>query len=85
VETAKKEGIITIPLGCINPNGCIFVVGNDGETVYERHISTGLQDINKVEVISGVSPDEEVVVSPYEAINKRLTDNGKIFIDRDQH
>lgn len=85
VETAKKEGIITIPIGCINSNGCIFVVGNGGETVNERHISTGLQDINKIEVISGVSPDEEVVVSPYDAINKRLTDNGKIFIDRDQH
>ena len=85
VETEKKEGIITIPLGCINANGCIFVVGNDGETVNERHISTGLQDINKIEVVSGVSPDDEVVVSPYEAINKRLTDNGKIFIDRDQH
>lgn len=85
VETAKKEGIITIPIGCINANGCIFVVGNGGETVNERHISTGLQDINKIEVISGVSPDEEVVVSPYDAINKRLTDNGKIFIDRDQH
>ena len=85
VETEKKEGIITIPLGCINANGCIFVVGNDGKTVNERHISTGLQDINKIEVVSGVSPDDEVVVSPYEAINKRLTDNGKIFIDRDQH
>lgn len=83
IKTAEKTGIIALPLRCINPNGCIFVVGKDGTTVEERHIVTGIQDINHIEIIDGVTIDEEVVISPYEAITRSLTDNAKVFIDRD--
>lgn len=83
IITEKKDGIITIPLRCINSNGCIFVVENGSSIVREREIVTGIQDISNIEIISGVDMDEEVVTGPYEAINKSLTDNGKVFIDRD--
>lgn len=82
INTEKKEDIITVPLRCINPNGCIFVVSNDRNTVQERRIITGIQDIHRIEIIDGLEPDEEIVIGPHEAINKSLTDNGKIFIDR---
>lgn len=83
INTEKKEKIITVPLRCINPNGCIFVVSNDRTTVQQRSIITGIQDIHRIEIIEGIGPDEEIVIGPHEAINKSLTDNGKIFIDRD--
>lgn len=85
IITDKKDGIITIPLRCINSNGCIFVVENGRSIVRERKIVTGIQDISRVEVIGGLDMDEEVVTGPYEAINKSLTDDGKVFIDRDKH
>lgn len=83
IKTEEKEGIITLPLRCINSNGCIFVVCKDGTTVEERHITTGIQDINRIEITDGIGIGEEVVISPYEAINKSLTDHAKVFIDRD--
>lgn len=85
ITTEKKDNIITIPLKCINSNGCIFVVRDDGSTVEERRVITGIQDINNIEIIDGLSMEEMVVSGPYDAINRSLTDNGKIFIDRDQH
>lgn len=85
ITTEKKDNIITIPLKCINSNGCIFVVRDEGSTVEERRVVTGIQDINNIEIIDGLSMEEMVVSGPYDAINRSLTDNGKIFIDRDQH
>lgn len=85
ITTEKKDNIITIPLKCINSNGCIFVVRDDGSTVEERRVVTGIQDIDNIEIIDGLSMEEIVVSGPYEAINRSLTDNGKVFIDRDQH
>lgn len=85
ITTEKKDNIITIPLKCINSNGCIFVVRDDGSTVEERRVVTGIQDINNIEIIDGLSMEEMVVSGPYDAINRSLTDNGKVFIDRDQH
>lgn len=85
ITTEKKDNIITIPLKCINSNGCIFVVRDDGSTVEERRVVTGIQDIDNIEIIDGLSMEEMVVSGPYDAINRSLTDNGKVFIDRDQH
>lgn len=83
ITTEKKDNIITIPLKCINSNGCIFVVRDDGSTVEERRVVTGIQDIDNIEIIDGLSMEEMVVSGPYDAINRSLTDNGKVFIDRD--
>lgn len=87
IQTDKKDNIITIPLQCINSNGCIFVVEESGNsfTVKERKVSTGIQNMNSIEIKSGLSVDEMVVSAPYEAINKRLSDNGKVHINRDKH
>lgn len=85
IETEKKDSIITLPIRCINSNGCIFVVRNGGTSVEMRRVVTGIQDINNIEILEGVGVEEEIVISPYDAINRTLTDNGKIFIDRDQY
>jgi HlyD family secretion protein len=85
ILTDKKDDIILIPLRCINSNGCIFVVRNDGSSVQMRRVRTGIQDINMIETADGLKEGEIVVEGPYEAINNILTDNGKIHFDRDQH
>ncbi len=83
IYTEKKDNIITIPLRCINSNGCIFVIKNNNASVEERKVTTGIQDLHNIEILKGVGLDEKVVIAPYEAINKNLTDNGKVHIDRD--
>ena len=83
IETDRKDEIITIPLQCINSNGCIFVVEEESLTVKEQSILTGIQDINNIEIIDGVALGTKIVIGPYEAINKTLHTNGKIHINRD--
>jgi HlyD family secretion protein len=40
-----------------------------------RVVTTGLQDDNYIEVLTGLSDNEEIVVAPYSIISKKLKDN----------
>jgi HlyD family secretion protein len=46
----------------------------------QRKIKTGIQDKNFIEIISGVSENETIVVAPYNAISKKLKDGEKVQI-----
>lgn len=48
------------------------------EIVYLREVETGIQDNIYIEILSGVSLEEEIVVSPYSVISKKLTNNMKV-------
>lgn len=60
----------------------VFVVNEEGESpvVMMREVSTGIQDKNFIEVLSGLEGDEKVVVSPYSAISKKLNDSTLVEI-----
>lgn len=47
----------------------IFVVNNDGETAQRRDIKLGRRNSQFIEVLDGLVPGENVVVSPYTAYN----------------
>jgi HlyD family secretion protein len=47
-------------------------------TVEMRKVATGIQDSYYIEVISGLQQDEEIVVSPYSAISRRLKDKDPV-------
>lgn len=49
----------------------VFVVNKEGK-VEKRVVKTGIQDINYIEVLSGLKPGDEIVTAPYNAISKTL-------------
>ena len=57
----------------------VFVLQKDG-TVKKTVVKSGIQDINYIEVVRGLSPGEEVVIGPYTAISKTLKDGMKVKV-----
>jgi HlyD family secretion protein len=57
----------------------IFVLQKDG-TVKKAVVKSGIQDINYIEVLNGISAGDEVVVGPYIAISKTLKDGMKVNV-----
>jgi HlyD family secretion protein len=61
-----------------DPKEVVFVTS--GDIVRMREVKTGIQDNNFIEILSGLSLDEEVVVAPYSAISRKLQDSTLIEI-----
>jgi HlyD family secretion protein len=61
-----------------DPKEVVFVITDN--VVRLREVSTGIQDNNFIEVVSGLTIDEEVVVAPYSAISRKLQDSTLIEI-----
>ena len=57
----------------------VFVVTKEG-TVQKRVVKTGIQDVNYIEVLSGLKKGDEIVTAPYNAISQTLKDADKIKI-----
>lgn len=92
IRTETKVGALSIPLQAIttrsdlnkdtlNKEGAkiieqVFVVNKD--TVDVRKITTGIQDLNNIEVISGLKEGDVIVTGPYIAISKTLKKGNKV-------
>ena len=57
----------------------VFVVQKDG-TVKRVVVKTDIQDINNIEIRSGLNEGDEVVTGPFNAISKTLKDGGKVKV-----
>ncbi|MBD0332861.1 MAG: efflux transporter periplasmic adaptor subunit, partial [Chitinophagaceae bacterium] len=57
----------------------VFVVTKNSK-VERRVVKTGIQDINYIEILSGLKVGEEVVSAPYTAISKTLRSGTKVRI-----
>ena len=57
----------------------VFVLQQDG-TVKKVVVQSGIQDINYIEVRSGLNPGDEVVIGPYTAISKKLKTGLKVKV-----
>jgi RND family efflux transporter, MFP subunit len=55
----------------------VFVVKPDN-TVEVRVITTGIQDLSNIEVLTGMSDDEKIVTGPFSAISKTLKEGSKV-------
>jgi len=51
----------------------VFVLQKDG-TVKKTVVKSGIQDINYIEILTGLNDGDEVVTGPYNAISKTLKD-----------
>jgi HlyD family secretion protein len=57
----------------------VFVRSKDGK-VKKSVVKTGIQDINYIEILSGLNQGEEVITGPYNAISKTLKDGTTVKV-----
>jgi HlyD family secretion protein len=57
----------------------VFVIQADGK-VKKVVVKSGIQDINYIEILNGLTAGQEVVTGPYDAISKTLKDGTKVKI-----
>jgi HlyD family secretion protein len=57
----------------------VFVVQKDGK-VKKVVVKTDIQDINYIEIRSGLNDGDEVVTGPFNAISKTLKDGTKVIV-----
>ena len=57
----------------------VFVLEKDG-TVKKLVVKSGIQDINYIEIRSGLKEGDEVVIGPYNAISKTLKNGSKVNV-----
>ena len=57
----------------------VFVVDSAG-TVRKRIVQTSIQDINNIEIVSGLKEGEQVVTGPYDVVSKTLKEGDKVKV-----
>src|SRR5437762_6893652 len=57
----------------------VFILQKDGK-VKKTIVKTGIQDINYIEILSGLNAGDEVVTGPYNAVSKTLKDGNKVKV-----
>lgn len=80
IETERKDGVTKIPLQAVTPDGCVFVLDRQSSTVRKAAVITGIQDIENIEVISGLGAADtvEIVTGPYSTISRILEDGMEV-------
>ncbi len=57
----------------------VFILQKDG-TVKRTVVKTGIQDINYIEIVSGLKEGDEVIVGPYSTVSKLLRTGTKVKV-----
>ena len=57
----------------------VFIMQQDG-TVKKMVVKSGVQDMNYIEVVTGLKEGDEVVIGPYTAVSKNLKDGMKVKV-----
>jgi len=60
----KKDSVLAVPVQAVTRNGdeASVLVVNSQDRIEERQVRLGLEGANQVEVVSGLSPNERVIV-----------------------
>ena len=57
----------------------VFVVGKDN-LVKKYPVTTGIQDLNYIQVLSGIKAGDMIVTGPYDVVSKQLSDSTKVKV-----
>jgi len=97
IQTATRNNVLTVPIQSITTRSDllsdsvkksltvnesvenVFVV--TGDTLQVRKITTGIQDLNNIEVLTGLKEGEMVVTGPFSGISKTLKSGAKVTIE----
>lgn len=74
--TTREDKLDTLPDGTTRPQELVFLVEN-GEAKMTK-IKTGISDFQFIEVLEGLTENQEVVSGPYFTVSKELKDGDKI-------
>ena len=78
-DTVEKPGVIVVD----EFREVVFVVS--GERGGLKDVQTGIQDNQYIEIIQGLTLEDEVVTAPYSAISRKLEDGIKVeVVDKEQ-
>ncbi len=93
IFTSRKTDILTVPIQAVTTRTdttktdpaaskdirtLVFV--SDGTYALARDVKTGIQDNVNIEILSGLTEGEEVIVQPFSAISKKLADSTLIEV-----
>ncbi len=80
--TTRKDTTLSQEEGVLpreeEPREVVFVVQD--ARAWSREVKTGIQDDNFIEIVEGLTPDDEVVVAPYSVIARELQDSVKVEV-----
>lgn len=88
IKTERKIGVLNLPLHSVKSkrdsltakyHDIVYVIGDDMR-IEEREIVCGIDNLKKVEIISGLTADEKVVCAPFNIINNGLEHGIKVSI-----
>ena len=79
VDKAQTSVASTSNTGDNDLDEVVFIVQTDG-TVKKQIVKSGIQDINDIEITSGLKEGDEVVTGPYDVVSKTLKENDKIKV-----
>ncbi len=65
-------------LAASNDNRHEVVFVKNGEAVAQQPVTTGISDYDHIEVLSGLTAEQEIVSGPYVAISEELKDGSKV-------
>jgi HlyD family secretion protein len=55
----------------------VFIVQKDG-TVKKFNVQTGIQDLNYIQIVTGIKKGDRVIIAPYNIVSKTLKDGTKV-------
>ncbi|MBR5250005.1 MAG: efflux RND transporter periplasmic adaptor subunit [Bacteroidales bacterium] len=78
IETQKKEDVLTLPLSCFvqrpgSKQAQVFIRQADG-IARLRSVRVGMQDLERIEILSGIRLEDEIISGPYSLLHDRLND-----------
>ena len=86
IKTERKIGVLNLPLHSVKSkrdsltakyHDIVYVIGDDMR-IEEREIVCGIDNLKRVEIISGLTADEKVVCAPFNIFNNGLEQGIKV-------
>ena len=78
-EKQQDDETETVAVATDDLEEVVFVINK--EMILERRtVTTGIQDINHIQVLTGLKEGEQVVTAPFDAVNKTLKSGTKVQI-----
>lgn len=83
-EDTSKSSVKTDDNGVATTNiddlDIVVFVKDSINTVHPVKVKTGIQDINYIEIVSGLKPEQEVITGPFDIVSKTLKKDSKVKV-----
>lgn len=93
IQTKREDDRLSVPINAVTSRPkdggtdleeVVFVLQKDG-TVKKMKVSTGIQDINYIEIINGLNEGDMVITGAYNTVSKVLNNGMKVtVVDKDK-